>query len=89
MSKTIPLTFNVFKDCGTCEHVCFLETTLDNEPEVAKCSLSDEIITDDATTSDTIVYKNIDCDKWKFDKTLLDDTGHFIDLETSPLDAKE
>lgn len=89
MSKTIPLIFNIFKDCGTCEHLCFLETTID-KPEVAKCSLTNEIVTDEKHNSTTgIVYKDIECDKWIFDKRLLEDTGYFIDLETSPTEIKE
>lgn len=44
MRKTTQITLNVFKDCGTCTNLCHLEVGID-EPEIAKCSLSNEIIT--------------------------------------------
>lgn len=84
MKKTIPLTINVFKECGTCCHICFLETGID-EPALAKCSLSNAIVTVDCETG--IEYIDIDCAEWSFEKRLLDDSYYFLDLETSPVEC--
>ena len=89
MERTVPIIINVFKNCETCKHLSFLETTID-KPEIAECLLTKKIVTDETHDSSIgIVYKDIECDNWGFDKRLLDDSSYFIELETSQLDLEE
>lgn len=87
MRKTTPLIINVFKDCGTCTHLCHFEVDI-GEPEIAKCELSDEIVTKAKDNGSDIEYIDIDCKEWAFDKRLLDDSYYFVELETSPVENK-
>lgn len=79
-TKITPITINVFKDCGTCKHICFLENLSLDVPEIAKCEIFNKIVAREDKKIG-IKYENEECEKWEFNYFLLDDCSSFIDLE--------
>lgn len=76
--RTEPIIINVFKDCGTCAYLEFMEDNI----EIWKCKLSNKVVTNNESINQ-IQYIDIDCDKWRFDKRLLEEIEYFIDLNNS------
>lgn len=85
--RTEPIIINVFKDCGTCAYLKFMENTLD-DIEIGKCNLSNKVVTNSESINQ-ITYIDIDCYKWKFDKRLLEEIEYFIDLNNSSSSVEE
>lgn len=85
--RTEPIIINVFKDCATCAYLKFMENTLD-DIEIGKCNLSNKVVTNSESINQ-ITYIDIDCDKWKFDKRLLEEIEYFIDLNNSSSSVEE
>lgn len=84
--RTEPI-INVFKDCGTCAYLEFMENTLDNI-EIWKCNLSNKVVTNNESINQ-ITYIDINFNKWKFDKRLLEEIEYFIDLNNSSSSVEE
>lgn len=82
--RTEPIIINVFKDCGTCACLEFMEDNI----EIGKCNLSNKIVTNNESKNQ-IEYIDIDCDKWRFDKRLLEEIEYFIDLNNSSSSVEE
>ncbi len=79
--KTHKVVIEVYKDCGTCIHTSFDDVGID-EPTIARCSFDNKIVTK-PNQKLGIEYIDIDCDKYKFDEKLLDDSGFCIDKVVS------
>ncbi|MEV9477596.1 hypothetical protein ACOTVS_11770 [Aliarcobacter butzleri] len=80
MAKTTPITINVFKDCGTCTHICFSENLEIDVPEIAKCEIYNKIVAEEDNKRG-IIYCDEDCNEWKFDYELLKEYSHIIDFK--------
>jgi hypothetical protein len=76
MQKTTLIAIEVLKSCETCQELTFEETLL-HEPEVARCNLTNQIVTL-LNSNNEIEYKKTDCSNWGFDKRMLDDCSYFI-----------
>ena len=83
MSKKVELKISVFKDCGTCKHIKFL-----NDWATAKCLLSNNIVIENAFDSNR--KEKEPCEKWEFNYKLLEEAEcGFIDLkETKKINKK-
>ncbi len=77
--KTVEIKIKVFKDCGTCKHICFLENLSVDVPEIAKCEIFNKTVAIEEKKKG-IVYDNTECAKWEFDTSLLEDCSSFLDL---------
>lgn len=55
---------------------------MEDNIEIWKCKLSNKVVTNNESINQ-IQYIDIDCDKWRFDKRLLEEIEYFIDLNNS------
>ncbi len=73
--QTFELTITIVKDCGTCKLFAYNDGFIEDEPS-GKCTLTNETVT--ISTDSGVAFKQVECGHWSIDKTLFDESHHFI-----------